>query len=202
MLTFTTNRLTVFSLVLTVSCWSQEPGGAELYNAGDFARARVVLEREAASGTAPPDAHFWLGYTYLALGIRDRAVGEFEKYLKSKPDDEDVLYALARTYAQLAEMSLQRIFQLDPASARSFQMRGIRFELESSWAEAIAQYASAAKLDATMPGVFAAIGRIHDKELRNQEAARRAYESELSRFPQAGMRTSSLPGTRRRRAQS
>ncbi len=143
----------------------------------------MLLEGEIAGGTAQPETHFWLGYTYLALGAKDRAIAPFEQYLKSKPDDEDVFYALARTYAQLAEMSLQQIFQLDSTSARSYQMRGIRFELESSWLEAIVQYRRASKLDVAMPGVFSAIGRIYNKELRKPQAARQAYRMELARFP-------------------
>jgi tetratricopeptide (TPR) repeat protein len=154
-----------------------------LYRAGEFERARAVLEREAASDKPVPETHYWLGYTHLALGARDRAVAAFETYLKARPDDEDVLYALARTYAQLAEMSLQQIFRLDPSSARAWQMRGIRFELESSWKEAIAQYEKAAELDPSIPGVFASIGRICDKELGDPAAARKAYEAELKRFP-------------------
>jgi tetratricopeptide (TPR) repeat protein len=162
---------------------AQEPSGAELYQAGEFERARVVLEREAAGNRVLPETQFWLGYTYLALRTPDRAAAAFESYLRAKPDDEDVLYALARTYAQLAEMSLQQIFRLDPASARSYQMRGIRYELEASWTEAIAQYEKAAALDPGMPGVLASIGRIYEKELKDPAAARKAYEAELQRFP-------------------
>jgi tetratricopeptide (TPR) repeat protein len=179
----TRTRRLASGAVFVICSWAQQPGGAELYQAGDYERARAVLEREAANGAASPETHFWLGYTYLALAARDRAAAEFEAYLQSKPDDEDVLYALARTYAHLAEMSLQRIFQIDPASARSYQMRAIRFELESSWKEAIAQYEKAAELDPEMPGVFAAIGRIYEKELRDIAKAQIAYEVELARFP-------------------
>jgi predicted Zn-dependent protease len=178
--------LVIFSLVLLVfslTLVAQEPSGADLYKAGEFERARAVLEAQNANGRATAETHFWLGYTYLALSARDQAIAEFEQYLESKPDDEDVLYALAKIYAQLADMSLQQIFRIDPASARSYQMRGIRFELESSWQEAVAQYQKAIELDASMQGIFASIGRIHEKELKDLAAARKAYAEERKRFP-------------------
>jgi tetratricopeptide (TPR) repeat protein len=162
---------------------AQPPNGADLYRSGDYRQAAAVLEKELKSDQRTSETRFWLGYTYLALSARDKAVEQFEAYLKEKPSDEDVLYALARTYAQLAEMSLQQIFRLNPDSARAYQMRGIRFELESSWLEAIEQYAKAAKLDPNLPGIYASIGRIQEKELKSREAASSAYAEELRRFP-------------------
>ena len=175
------------SLILAlVSCsaYSAQQGrGARLYQAGDYAQAAEVLEAELRSGAADDQTRFWLGYTYLALRARDKAVEQFEAYLIDQPRDEDVLYALARTYAQLAEMSLQEIFRLDSRSSRAYQMRGIRFELEKSWMEALDQYAVAAKLDPSLPQIYASIGRIYKQELNNAGAAATAYLKELERFP-------------------
>lgn len=153
--------------------------GEALYRAGDFAHARRVLESEAASGKASPKTNFWLAYTYAALGERDKAIAQFEAYLHDNPTDEDVLYALAKTYAQLAEMSLERIFQIDSESGRAYQMRGIRFELEKSWKEAIRSYERAAQLDPKIRGLFSSIARIDSQELGDKQAAQAALKKEL-----------------------
>jgi tetratricopeptide (TPR) repeat protein len=141
------------------------------------------LEAELNSGKGGPSTRFWLGYTYLALGERDKAVAQFESYLNDQPRDEDVLYAVAHTYAELAEMSLERIFIVAPDSARAHQMRGIRFELESAWKEAIEQYRIAAKLDQSLVGVYASVGRVYSEELKDQAQALAAYQAELARAP-------------------
>ena len=173
--------VSVFSFLAQLS--AQQPKGADLYKSGDYLQAASVLESELKSSERNAETRYWLGYTYLALLARDKAIEQFEAYLKESPSDEDVLYALARTYAQLAEMSLQQIFRLDPNSARAYQMRGIRFELESSWLEAVDQYAKAAQIDPKLPGVYASIGRIREKELKDHKGAASAYAEELRRFP-------------------
>ena len=179
----------IFSIVLSVvivtagnaQTAAEGNRGASLYAAGQFTSAKDYLESEIALGQATRETYFWLGYTYLALNDRNSAVTQFERYVHEDPRNEDVLYALARTYADLSQMSLQRIFSLDPKSARASQMRGIRFELEESWQEAIHQYEIAASLDKNISGPYAAIGRIYAEELKDEPHALAAYQSELAR---------------------
>ena len=152
--------------------------GEQLYQGGRFAEARDALQREIRSARASPQNFFWLGYTELALGNKPGALQPFEKYLEANPKDEDVLYALVRTYAQLAGMSLERIFALDPKSARAYQMRGIRFELEKEWPKAIESYEAALKLDPQLRGVWTSIARIHGRELNDASRAREATARE------------------------
>ncbi|MEX2262295.1 MAG: tetratricopeptide repeat protein [Bryobacteraceae bacterium] len=177
-------------LAAVAAAFAQTPGedrprtaGADLYLANRFQEARTYLETEIASGKAAPESHYWLGYAYLALSLRDKAVAQFEKYLQSKPDDEDVLYAVARTYSELAFMSLQRIFSLDPESARAYQMRGIRFELEKSWQDAIREYEMALKVNPNTRGIHSSIGRIYERELKDAVRAQAAYQKELPPLP-------------------
>jgi tetratricopeptide (TPR) repeat protein len=144
--------------------------GAKLYVDGRFQEAHQSLE----ASPDEPAKHFWLGYTLLALGRRPEAISEFERYLAANPKDEDVLYAVARTYAQLADMSFQQVFALDPKSARSYQLRGIRDELENRWHDAIAHYRAALKIDPKLRGVHSAIARIYESELRQPVLARAA----------------------------
>ena len=82
-----------------------QASGEELYQAGRFAEARDALELEVRSATASAQTYFWLGYAELALGNKPGAIQPFEIYLKTNPKDEDVLYAVARTYAQLGDKS-------------------------------------------------------------------------------------------------
>ena len=156
--------------------------GEQLYQAGRFVEARDALQREIRSSQATPQTYFWLGYTELALGNKPGAIQPFETYLKANPKDEDVLYAVARTYAQLAEASLERIFGLDPKSARAYQMRGIRFELEKEWRKAIESYETALKLDPPLRGVWSSIARIYAREL-NDATRSRAADSRERRQP-------------------
>jgi tetratricopeptide (TPR) repeat protein len=170
-----------------IAFWLQIPG-EELYVAGRFDEARQVLLREAQTGKATSKTYFWLGYAYLALGDKPAAIEPFEKYLQSNPKDEDVLYALARTYAQLASMSLENIFALAPDSARAHQMRGIRFELEEDWSGAIASYQTALKLDPALRGVWSSVARIYERELKDEKQARVAASRELrGKAPNSGI---------------
>ncbi len=152
--------------------------GEQIYQAGRFVEARDALQREIRSAQATPQTYFWLGYTELALGNKPGAIQPFETYLKANPKDEDVLYAVARTYAQLAEASLDRIFGLDPKSARAYQMRGIRFELEREWPKAIESYETALKLDPPLRGVWSSIARIYARELNDATRSRAAASRE------------------------
>ena len=152
--------------------------GQQLYQAGRFAEARDALEREAHATKATPETYFWLAYSELALGNKPGAIQPFETYLQANPKDEDVLYALARTYAQLAEMSLERIFALDPKCARAYQMRGIRFELEKDWPKAVEAYETALKLDPHLRGVWSSIARIYSRELGDTAHSRAAAAKE------------------------
>jgi tetratricopeptide (TPR) repeat protein len=169
-------------MLFLVALWLQISGpqmsGEELYLAGRFAEAREALAEDVQSGKANAKTHFWLGYTYLALGDKPSAIEPFEQYLKSSPKDEDVLYALARTYAQLASMSLETIFTLDPKCARAYQMRGIRFELENAWSRAIASYQTAVELDPRIRGVWASMARIYEREFKDDAQARVAAARE------------------------
>ena len=164
----------------------QADSAAALYASGRFAEARDLLELRIARNEAAGSTFFWLGYTYLALRERDHAIPHFERYLREDPANEDVLYALAKTYAELSQMSLERIFSLAPGSARAFQMRGIRFELEESWRDAIREFERAARLDGSMGGLYATIGRIYSEELHDETRALAAYRKELARSPHSG----------------
>ena len=152
--------------------------GEQLYQAGRFAEARDALRRETRSAQGTPQTYFWLGYTELALGNKPGAIQPLETYLQANPKDEDVLYALARTYAQLAGMSLERIFALDPKSARAHQLRGIRFELEKEWPKAIESYQTALNLDPRLRGVWSSIARIYARELDDASRSRTAAAKE------------------------
>ncbi len=152
--------------------------GEQLYQAGRFAEARDALLRESRSTRATPQTYFWLGYAELALGNKPGAIQPFETYLEANPKDEDVLYALTRTYAQLAEMSLERIFAIDPKSARAYQMRAIRFELEKEWPKALESYEAALKLDPQLRGVWSSTARIYARELNDAPRSRAAAAKE------------------------
>ena len=160
----------------------QADPAAAMYASGQFAEARDLLESRIARNQATRSTFFWLGYTYLGLRERDHAIPHFERYLRDDPANEDVLYALAKTYAELSQMSLERIFSLAPGSARAFQMRGIRFELEESWRDAIREFEKAASLDGSMTGLYAKIGRIYREELHDDARALAAYRKETARF--------------------
>lgn len=166
-------------MLVLLTFWLQITG-EDLYRASRFSEAREVLLREAASSEATPMTWFWLGYANLALGDKPAAIEPFERYLEAKPKDEDVLYALARTYAQLAALSLQTIFALEPNSARAHQMRAIRFELEQNWEQAIASYRTALQLDPGLRGVWSSIARIYEREWKDGKQARLAAAREVT----------------------
>ena len=57
---------------------AQQPKGAELYKSGDYLQAASVLESELKSSERNGETRYSLGYTYLALSARDKAIEQFE----------------------------------------------------------------------------------------------------------------------------
>ncbi|MEJ7607039.1 MAG: tetratricopeptide repeat protein [Bryobacteraceae bacterium] len=123
-------RCTILGLAMVACGWSQPPGGAELYRAGEFERARIVLEREVTAGTAEPETHFWLGYTHLALGARDRAVASFES-TSSIPGTKTCCMRWRGPARNLPKSACSG-FSAQSGIGALISDEGIRFELESS----------------------------------------------------------------------
>jgi tetratricopeptide (TPR) repeat protein len=65
--------------------------GNALLGQGDFSGAKRELSSALDIGGAKFSvAHYYLGYVYLKSGDKEQAVHEFETYLSSQPDDEQM----------------------------------------------------------------------------------------------------------------
>jgi len=114
-----------------------------------------------------------------------RAAEVAEKLEKLDPKNPDVLYAAHQVYAQLENRSFLAMADLDPQSARMFQVRGDRMAQRGNLEGAIAAYRLAISKDAHLSGVHFALGEVLNV---SQDAADRAqaqseYEKALEDDP-------------------
>ena len=82
--------------------------GCRLYEEGEYAAARTVLERAVAQAENRPGRHYLLGLTALHLGDADSAVDELERAIELDPSSLRAHVNLGRAF----------LAQNDPLSAR------------------------------------------------------------------------------------
>ncbi len=104
-----------YELMLTV--------GERFYNANDFENAASyfgqalgIQERLNLIEESDVDAYVALGNAYTKLGKRDEAVDAFEKALKLKPNDPDVMYNIMVSHYKTAEAA-EKDGKMDEAKA-------------------------------------------------------------------------------------
>jgi Flp pilus assembly protein TadD len=120
----------------------------------NYARAVELLTGFLKDFPNDPTAHFQLGYVYGILKRNDNAVSEYWRAVELKPDFSEAQMNLglslfdAKDFAGAA-VALQRASDLMPNQARPRYLTGLSLERSGNISAAIAQYESAAKLDAT-----------------------------------------------------
>ena len=80
---------------------------------------------------AEPEARFWLGEAYSALGRPEQAVKELRRSAELRPKDVDVLYRLARAYDLAASSAYRRLGEINPESALVSLLQADRFAGEN-----------------------------------------------------------------------
>lgn len=111
--------------------------GVEAFNAGDFAGARVRLERALQELPSSPIAHAHLAYTYLRLRQPRRALPHIEAAAGLAPESAYYQAVLGDTQRQLGNTD----------AAVAAYRRGVEIDPSESLAQVGMQWASAARGD-------------------------------------------------------
>jgi len=97
--------------------------GISYYRTNQFPNAVTVLENFRRSRPADPIAVYWLGMSRLALKSYPEAIADLEHAADAAPKDEEILYSLARGYADYSASLLNQLLQTAPDSAAAHRLR-------------------------------------------------------------------------------
>jgi tetratricopeptide (TPR) repeat protein len=160
--------------------------GANLYlgmaylKLGSPARAIPPLAAVLRQDSANQDALHALGTCYLAEDDYRRAADVFLKLSAAHADPAERYYSLGRNYLGMIKQLSLEISKKLPGTAWAERFAGDQLADRGRWADAAARYSRALALDATVPGLHAALG---DMLLRQgkPDKAEAEYRAELQR---------------------
>ncbi len=144
----------------------------------------AIKSFEEAVRVAPNDvrALMWLGVTQMAAGRAVEAAKHLDAASMLAPDDVDILYHRGRAHLKLSQESYQRMFKLDPKSARGHQVLAQSYEEAGREADAIAEYELTVQLAPNMPGIHESLGSLYWKTAE-MDKAEAAFQKELENDP-------------------
>jgi tetratricopeptide (TPR) repeat protein len=108
--------------------------------------------------------------------------GQYKQVLKSHQADEDGLYILSRVYAELAQLTAERLWELEPNSVRAHQVLGEAYEGKEDYEKALQEYQEALRLNPQAPGLHYSVGHAY-WQMKRFEAAIPELEKELALNP-------------------
>jgi tetratricopeptide (TPR) repeat protein len=97
--------------------------GISYYRTNQFTKAITALENFKRSKPADYIAVYWLGMSRLALKSYAEAIADLEHAADAAPKDEEVLYSLARAYADYSAALLNQLLETAPDSAAAHRLR-------------------------------------------------------------------------------
>ena len=101
-----------------------------------------------------------LGVTLLELGKPREALDRFETALQKTPDQPDLLYYVARTHAELARLTGERLQKLHPGSPRAQQLQAEAAAVTGDRERARRLYEAALGQRPDLTGVHLALGEL------------------------------------------
>ncbi|MGA9063177.1 MAG: tetratricopeptide repeat protein [Terracidiphilus sp.] len=130
---------------------------------GENADAAVHLE-QAFQHVAEPSLRLAVGKQLFGIlfeaGELNRAAGVADQLQRLDPTNVDALYAVHQVYTLLADKAFLAMGQLDPDSARMYQLRGDRMAEIGNMQGAIVAYRLAIERDPHLSGVHFALGEV------------------------------------------
>jgi len=156
--------------------------GIDQYSLGRFEPALASLEEAARISPDNPQTLMWLGVAALAAGRTADAAKHLDRAAALAPNEIDILYHQGRAHLKLSQESYQKMFKIDPKSARVHQVLAQSYEEAGKDSEAIAEYELTIKLAPAMSGINEALGSLLWKNHRMDDAET-AFERELTIDP-------------------
>lgn len=160
--------------------------GASLYlgmaylKLGSPARAIPPLAAVLRQDSGNQDALHALGTSYLAEDDYRRAADVFLKLSAASADPAERYYSLGRNYLGMIKQLSLEISKKFPGTAWAERFAGDQLADRGRWVDAAARYSRALALDATVPGLHAALGDMLLRQGKPDNAATE-YRAELQR---------------------
>ena len=102
-----------------------------------------------------------LGIAQLESGKLAEAVANLQAALQKHPNDQDLLYYLARASGLLSKQSMDTMFAADPDSARSHQALGEKYFALRQMADAEKHFQEALRIRPDIPDVHLWLGHVY-----------------------------------------
>jgi tetratricopeptide (TPR) repeat protein len=158
--------------------------GASLLALGRAAEAVTALE--AAVKLAPRErlARQQLARACERAGRPMAALEHYRALRDMAPADPEATYQLGRAYLRLSEWAMGRLREIDPRSARLYQVLGHNYRVQGRLDLALRAFERAAEADPKLPEIHLALAGIHFEQ-KNWTAAREEVERELALVPES-----------------
>lgn len=132
---------------------------------GELETAVRLMPREIA-------AHLQLADACERAGRLGCLTESYRTVVALAPDDTEYAYRLGKAYLRRSQQAYERIRALDPGSARLQQALGHEYVAQGEPALARQAFEAAAARDARLPGIHAALARLHADGGRWDDAER------------------------------
>jgi tetratricopeptide (TPR) repeat protein len=158
--------------------------GGSLLALGRVAEATTALE--AAVKMLPRErlAHEQLARAYERAGRPSDAIDQYRALRALAPDDPEYAYELGRAYLRLSEWAMQRLRDVDPGSARIYQVLGHNYRVQGRLDLAVRAFERAAQADPRLAEVHLALAQIHFAR-KDWDSARAEVQRELAIVPES-----------------
>jgi len=156
--------------------------GGSLLALGRVAEATAALE--AAVKMLPKEriAREQLARAYDRAARPSAAIEQYRALRALAPEDPEYVYQLGRAYLRLSEWAMERLRDVDPGSARIYQVLGHNYRVQGRTDLALRAFERAAEADPRLPEIHLALAQIHLAQ-KDWAAARREIERELAIVP-------------------
>jgi tetratricopeptide (TPR) repeat protein len=156
--------------------------GMSLFEAGDFAGARPVLEATLHSHPKDNNIELFLANDLTKLGDFEEAAVHLEQLAKREPNDQHVLYLLGKVYTELARRALAKMNAIDPNSVWAHEVSGEIMESMKNYDGAIIEYKKAIEVAPRQPGAHYKLGDLY-WSLSQWDNATGQFQAELANDP-------------------
>jgi len=148
--------------------------------------AEAVTALEAAVKLLPKErlVRQQLARAYDRAGRPSAAIEQYRALRDLAPDDPESTYQLGRAYLRLSEWAIERLREVDPRSARIYQLQGHNYRVQGRADLALRAFEQAAQSDPRLPEIHLAMAQLY-LEQNDESAARQEIERELAVVPES-----------------
>jgi tetratricopeptide (TPR) repeat protein len=156
--------------------------GIAAFRAGKYADAEKLFGDVLRESPGELLASLYQSRTYYVLGKYSESIHLLQQIRQKDPKNLEVLYWLGKSYQELADLTVQKMIDIDPSSYRIQLMKGELLEEKKQYADALKAYQEVFKNKPDLPGIRYIIGNVYFKMWSLDEALNWLKE-ELKRNP-------------------